>query len=217
MKTEMKERYNEYIEKFKATAPGDVQEKMKQAIQELEQSSDGKGLSEGEKAPNFNLPDAKGNSIELYKQLEEGPVILTFYRGGWCPYCNMELRAYQEILGDIHDSGGELIAISPEQPDHSLSTAEKNDLQFHVVSDVGNETANQYNLVYQLPDYLVEVYKEKGLRVDEHNGDEAWTLPVSTTYVIDQDGTIVYEYTKEDYKDRAEPSEVLKQLKKVRV
>ncbi|MCA1010266.1 peroxiredoxin-like family protein [Halobacillus halophilus] len=217
MKTEMKERYSEYIEKFKATAPGDVQEKMKQAIQELEQSSDGKGLSEGEKAPNFNLPDAKGNTIELYKQLEEGPVILTFYRGGWCPYCNMELRAYQEILDDIHDSGGELIAISPEQPDHSLSTAEKNDLQFHVVSDVGNETANQYNLIYQLPDYLIEVYKEKGLRVDEHNGDEAWTLPVSATYVIDQDGTIVYEYTKEDYKDRAEPSEVLEQLKKVRV
>ncbi|MFZ0370809.1 MAG: peroxiredoxin-like family protein [Halobacillus sp.] len=217
MKTEMKERYNEYIEKFKATAPGDVQEKMKQAIQELEQSSDGKGLSEGKKAPNFNLPDAKGNSIELYKQLEEGPVILTFYRGGWCPYCNMELRAYQEILGDIHDSGGELIAISPEQPDHSLSTTEKNDLQFHVVSDVGNETANQYNLVYQLPDYLVDVYKEKGLRVDEHNGDETWTLPVSATYVIDQDGTIVYEYTKEDYKDRAEPSEVLEQLKKARV
>lgn len=216
MKTELKKSYNDYLAKFKERTPDEVQRKMKKAIDELEGSNEGNGIEKGEKAPNFNLPDAKGDTVDLYEQLEKGPVILTFYRGGWCPYCNMELRAYQEIMDDIHGAGGELIAVSPETPDHSLSTAEKNELQYHVLSDVGNEVANQYNLVYQLPDYLVEVYKEKGLKVDEHNGDETWTLPVSATYVIDTDGTIAYEHTKSDYKDRAEPSEVLEVLKQIK-
>ncbi|KHE68858.1 peroxiredoxin-like family protein [Halobacillus sp. BBL2006] len=215
METTLKKHYEEYISKFKSATPEDIQKKMKDAIQELEESDEGKGLKKGEKAPNFNLPDAKGNTVELYDQLEKAPVILTFYRGGWCPYCNMELRAYQQILDEVHEAGGELIAVSPENPDHSLSTTEKNELEYQVLSDVGNEVANQYNLVYQLPDYLVEVYKNKGLNVDKHNGDETWTLPVSATYVIDTDGTIAYEYTKKDYKDRAEPSEVLEVLKSV--
>ncbi|MCP3030127.1 AhpC/TSA family protein [Halobacillus sp. A1] len=216
MKTEMKQRYEEYIEKFKQTAPEDVQEKMKKAINELQHSKEGKGLEKGEKAPDFTLPDPNGNPISLSNQLSVGPVIVTFYRGGWCPYCNMELREYQQILSDIHAAGGELIAISPETPDYSLSTAQKNDLQFHVLSDVGNKTARQFNLVYPLPDYLVDIYKDKGLNVDEHNGDETWELPVSATYVIDREGTIVYEYTKADYKDRAEPSEVLEVLKETK-
>ncbi|WP_394219388.1 peroxiredoxin-like family protein [Halobacillus trueperi] len=215
MKTEMRKHYNDYIEKFKKATPDEIQEKMKKAIDELETSNEGEGLSTGEKAPNFNLPDAKGKTVELYEQLKSGPVVLTFYRGGWCPYCNMELRAYQQILGEIHGEGAELIAISPQTPDQSLTTQEKNELNYHVLSDVGNEVANQYNLVYQLPDYLVDVYKDKGLHVDKHNGDETWTLPVSATYIIDTDGTIMYDYTKADYKDRAEPSDVLGELKKI--
>ncbi|KGP89770.1 alkyl hydroperoxide reductase [Pontibacillus chungwhensis BH030062] len=212
MKT-MQEQYNEYIEKFKANVSQDTQEKMQNAIDELESSDQGKGLSVGEKAPRFSLPDAKGDYVDLYEQLQSGPTIVTFYRGGWCPYCNMELRTYQQLIDDIHAVGAQLIAISPETPDHSLTTAEKNDLQYHVLSDKGNQVADQFNLVYQLPDYLVDVYKEKGLEVDKHNGDDNWTLPVSATYIIQQDGTIAYEYTKADYKDRVEPSEVVGKLK----
>ncbi|MCA0984177.1 AhpC/TSA family protein [Halobacillus yeomjeoni] len=215
MSTAMKQKVQEYVEKFNEKAPDEVKQKMKQAIDELENSPEGNGLEKGEKAPNFNLPDANGQTVELYEQLKQGPVILTFYRGGWCPFCNMELRAYQQIIGEIHEAGGQLVAVSPEVPDHSLSTVEKNNLEYLVLSDVGNEVANQYNLVYQLPDYLIEIYKNNGLKVDEHNGDDAWTLPVSATYVIDTDGTIVYQYTKSDYKDRAEPSEVLEVLKQV--
>ncbi|GGF25252.1 alkyl hydroperoxide reductase [Halobacillus andaensis] len=214
MKTEMKERYNEYLQKFKEATPDDVQKKMKNAIDELKSSDDGEGLKEGDQAPDFTLPDPNGNSINLSNQLDIGPVIVTFYRGGWCPYCNMELREYQQILNEIHDAGGELIAISPQTPDYSLSTAQKNELSFHVLSDVGNKVAREYQLVYPVPDYLVDIYKEKGLDVDKHNGDDTWELPVAATYVIDRNGTIVYEYTKADYKDRAEPSEVLEVLKK---
>ncbi|MFC7061949.1 peroxiredoxin-like family protein [Halobacillus seohaensis] len=213
MKTEMKERYNEYIEKFKQTASDDVQQKMKNAIEDLQNSNGGEGIRKGNKAPDFSLPDPNGNQVNLSNQLNVGPVILTFYRGGWCPYCNMELREYQQVLNEIHEAGGELIAISPQTPDHSLSTSDKNALQYHVLSDAGNKIARKYNLVYPLPDYLIDIYKDKGLNVDQHNGDETWELPVSATYVIDKDGTIIYEYTKADYKDRAEPSDVLEVLK----
>ncbi|WP_390217040.1 peroxiredoxin-like family protein [Halobacillus seohaensis] len=209
----MKERYNEYIEKFKQTASDDVQQKMKNAIEDLQNSNGGEGIRKGNKAPDFSLPDPNGNQVNLSNQLNVGPVILTFYRGGWCPYCNMELREYQQVLNEIHEAGGELIAISPQTPDHSLSTSDKNALQYHVLSDAGNKIARKYNLVYPLPDYLIDIYKDKGLNVDQHNGDETWELPVSATYVIDKDGTIIYEYTKADYKDRAEPSDVLEVLK----
>ncbi|KAA0956403.1 AhpC/TSA family protein [Planococcus sp. ANT_H30] len=213
--TTMTQEINEYIEKFKANKPKEVQVKMQHAIEELEASNEGKGLRTGEQAPNFNLPNAAGETVELYEQLKKGPVVLTFYRGNWCPYCNMELRAYQQIIGEIHDQGAELIAISPQTPDQSMSIQEKHNLEYLVVSDEGNNVANQFNLVYQLPEYLVELYKAIGLDVAKHNGDDTWTLPVSATYIIQTDGTIAYEYTKSDYKDRVEPSDVLQELKKI--
>lgn len=213
--TKMIEEFNTYIEKFKATKSEEVQLKMQNAIEELEASDEGNGLKQGGKAPNFNLPNAAGQMVELYEQLKQGPVVLTFYRGNWCPYCNMELRAYQEIIGEIHGQGAELIAISPQTPDQSLSIQEKHNLEYLVLSDESNVVAKQFNLVYQLPEYLIALYKEIGLNVDEYNGDETWTLPVSATYIIQTDGTIAFEYTKSDYKDRIEPSNVLEKLKKI--
>lgn len=215
MTTEMRREFDEYIKKFKASKPEEIQQKMQDAITELEASDEGKGLKKGAKAPNFTLPDASGKSVELYDYLKQGPVILTFYRGNWCPYCNMELRAYQQIIGEIHGAGAELLAISPQTPDHSMSVQEKHDLEYKVLSDVGNKVSSKFNLVYQLPEYLVEIYKDNKLDVDKYNGDDEWTLPVSATYIISSDGTIVYEYTKADYKDRVEPSKVLEELKKI--
>ncbi|MCA1055806.1 AhpC/TSA family protein [Rossellomorea aquimaris] len=211
----MRQQFDEYISAFKQKASTDVQDKMSRAIEELESSDQGKGLSIGEKIPFFTLPDATGNEVSIQNLLQKGPVILTFYRGGWCPYCNMELRAYQELLDDIHDAGAELVAISPQTPDATLSTKEKNELQFTVLSDEGNKTADAFNLVYKLPPYLVDIYQERGLDLEKANDSDEWTLPVSATYVIKQDGTIAYEYTKADYKDRAEPSDVVAELKKL--
>ncbi|WP_171050958.1 peroxiredoxin-like family protein [Bacillus sp. BHET2] len=213
MTTNMREQYNEYIAIFKQNASQDVQDKMGKAIDELENSDEGKGLRVGEKAPNFTLPGAAEKEVQLVDVLKEGPVILTFYRGGWCPYCNMELRAYQQLMDDIKEAGAKLIAISPQTPDASLSTQEKNELDYFVLSDEGNKVADEYNLVYKLPPYLVEIYKEKGLDLEKANDSDSWTLPVSATYIIKQDGTIAYEYTKADYKDRVEPSEVVDKLK----
>ncbi|MBS2969216.1 AhpC/TSA family protein [Metabacillus sp. KIGAM252] len=212
---QLREGFKAYLEQFKKNTPIETQQKMETAIQELEDSEEGKGLQVGDQVPNFVLPDARGKEISITDILKKGPAVITFYRGGWCPYCNMELKAYQSILDEIHEAGAELVAISPESPDASLSTKEKNELSFHVLSDKENSTAQDFNLVYRMPEYLIEIYKEKGLDVPGHNRDETWSLPVSATYIADQSGNIIYEYTKADYKDRAEPSEILSQLKQL--
>ncbi|AIY05635.1 alkyl hydroperoxide reductase [Planococcus sp. PAMC 21323] len=216
MATKMREEIQEYIENFKKNKPIEAQQQMQNAIDELEASDQGNGLKTGEKAPNFSLPNATGETVELYEQLKQGPVVLTFYRGNWCPYCNMELRAYQQVIGEIHGQNAELIAISPQTPDQSMSIQEKHDLEYIVLSDENNEVANQFNLVFQLPDYLVDIYKSSGLNVDKYNGEDSWKLPVSATYIINTDGTIAYEYTKSDYRDRVEPSTVVEELKKMK-
>ena len=105
-------------------------------------------------------------------------MILTLYRGGWCPYCNLELRAYQRVLNDIKTAGAQLIAISPQTPDASLTTKEKNELEFLVLSDPNGNIAKSYKLVFELPDYLVEIYKQFGFDVPGHNDNDSWELPV---------------------------------------
>lgn len=189
---------------------------MMQATKELAESGIAKGLAPGTVAPDFTLPDSTGKEVTLYEELQKGPVVITFYRGAWCPYCNMELRAYQRILDDIHAAGAELIAISPQTADNSLSMQEKNELQFHVLSDVGNKTANYYDLVYTMPDYLVNGYKQMNLNIAAHNGDETWSLPVPATFVIDQNKTIRFAYVNPDYTKRADPGEVLRTVQSLK-
>ncbi|WLR42157.1 peroxiredoxin-like family protein [Bacillus carboniphilus] len=204
-----------FKEKFKQNAPQEKQELMKRATEELEKSGVAKGLKEGERIPRFQLSDATGRMVSIDEELSKGPMILTFYRGGWCPYCNLELRAYQKELQSINNAGIQLVAISPQTPDASLSTKEKNELAFTVLSDEGNEVANQFNLVFQMPDYLVEVYKESGLDVPAHNGNDNWELPKPATFVVDQSGKIVYAEVHSDYTVRVEPLKVVELAKNI--
>lgn len=172
-------------------------------------------LKVGDKAPDFNLPGATGEEVRLGQLLAKGPVILNFYRGGWCPYCNLELNAYQMLLQDINGLGASLVAISPQTPDNSLSTAEKSELKFQVLSDVGNKVAGQFGLVFQLPAELRELYNNFGIVLPKFNGDESWELPMPGTYVIDKDGTVAYAFADADYTKRAEPDEVIAKLKEI--
>lgn len=166
--------------------------------------------NQGDKAPNFTLLDAVGNSVTLYDELEKGPVILTWYRGSWCPYCNIQLHDYQASMADIQSAGAQLIAISPELPDTALTWQEKNDLEFRVLSDVGNAVAREYGIVYKVGDAVSANYKPGG-RIDlsKFNGDESLELPLAVTYVIGPDGTIEYAFVDADYRKRAETSEVI--------
>ncbi|MDN3955695.1 peroxiredoxin-like family protein [Sporolactobacillus laevolacticus] len=204
---------NEYKSSFNKKASLEKQKLYAQAIKELEASGVAQGLKTGDHAPNFTLPDATGKIVSLSETLTKSPVILTFYRGGWCPYCNLELRAYQRALPEIREAGAKLIAVSPQTPDASLTTKEKDELKFTVLSDVGGKVAHHYDLVFKLQDYLIDLYKQSGLDVPAHNGNDTWELPKPATFVIDQHGTIVFAHVDSDYRNRTEPSEVIKIVK----
>lgn len=164
-------------------------------------------------APDFALPNAVGKSIVLKDLLRSGPVVLTFYRGGWCPYCNIQLRAYQSILSRISALGARLVAISPQLPDSSLDTVQKNALTFDVLSDVGNEVARSYGLVYSLPEEIRAALRSNNKALPAINGNESWELPVPATYVVARDGLVALAYVEVDYRTRLEPEALLTCLK----
>lgn len=166
----------------------------------------------GDKAPNFVLTNALGKPVELYDLLIKGKVVLTWYRGGWCPYCNLTLIDLQEELPNFSANGASLIALSPELPDKSISTAEKHKLEFEVLSDVGNKVARDYGIVFELTKEVAEMYN-KAFDLLAYNGDNSNELPLAATYIIDKDGSILYAYLDADYRNRAEPSELTQFLK----
>ena len=170
-------------------------------------------LPVGAAAPDFTLPGVNGEQVSLAKLLTDGPVVLAFYRGGWCPYCNLELRALQAALPDITAAGATLVAISPQLPDNSLSTAEKLELAFPVLSDVGNVVAREYGLVFSLPEDLRSVYDGFGIDLPAANGDQTFELPVPATFVIGRDGSVAWRFVDPDYTHRGDPADVLAALK----
>ncbi|MEM1183615.1 MAG: peroxiredoxin-like family protein [Planctomycetota bacterium] len=191
----------------------DIKELFAEGIADVENSGIlASAKNVGDDAPEFVLPDAVGRSVSLAELLGEGPVVLVWYRGGWCPYCNITLRAYQERLDDIKAAGATLVAISPEVPDKSLDTRQKNELDFAVLSDVRNVVAKQYGVVFELMPAVADKYRELGLNLLEYNGNESNELPLSATYVIGQDGKITYSFLDADYTKRADPDEVMAAL-----
>lgn len=187
---------------------------MNNAIQALiDEGVTNKALKVGDKIPEIALPNATGQQISVQELLTDKKVILSFYRGGWCPYCNLELKALQQTIHQFDQLGATLVAISPETPDNSLSTKEKNELSFEVLSDQNNIISNAFNLTFSLPEDLIEVYKGFSIDLNQSNGNTDWQLPISATYVIDHDGTILYDFIKEDYKERADPDQIIKALK----
>ena len=163
----------------------------------------------GDIFPNFILGNQSGDEVQLIDLTAKGPVVVTFYRGGWCPYCNFELRAYQNVLDQITDAGAKLVAISPELPDASLTTIEKNELKFTVLSDPEAEFAKSLGIVFTLPDSLKPIYAEFGIDVEQHNGPGKFDLPLAATFVIGRDGKVVFVDVNADYTYRAEPSDIV--------
>ena len=161
----------------------------------------------GDIAPNFSLQNASNQSVQLEDYLKKGKVILTWYRGGWCPYCNFTLQHLQKELPNFQAHGANLIALTPELPDHSLSTADKNALQFEVLSDIDNKVAREYSLVFYLGDEVARLYNES-FNLIGYNGNEDNELPIAATYIINQSGKIEYAFVEADYRVRAEPNEL---------
>lgn len=167
----------------------------------------------GDVAPDFTLKNATGKEVSLVTELKKGPVVVTWYRGGWCPYCNIALAAMQEELPAIKKAGATLLALTPELPDKILTTAEKNKLEFEVLTDLNHKVAEKYGLIFKL---TPEVEKAYGQFFDlaEYNGKEAGTdtLPLAATYIVGQDGKIAWAFLHHDYHLRAEPKEIVKFL-----
>jgi len=205
-------------DRLRANHSDDMKATMDRATEELVDSGlVNRSLAVGATVPNFTLPDATGQEVELASLLENGPVILSFYRGGWCPYCNMELRGLQQALPQIRELGATLVAVSPETPDNSLTTAEKNDLSFPVLSDAGNAIAREFGLVFTVPEDLRPIYATLGLDIPAYNGDDTFELPVPATYVIEPSGRVAYAFANADYTQRLDPAAILSALRGLHV
>ncbi len=207
----LKEQLAEYRAGWYQRVPAERQAIMKRHIDRLRSGAIARTmLKVGDHAPAIVLENAKGVTVDVGTLLKKGPVIVTFYRGGWCPYCNLELKAYQDLLPQIVAAGVSLVAISPERPDDTVSTAEKNALTFEVLSDVGQKVGRAFGLVYEFTEELKTAYRGFNLDIPARNGTPGeWALPVSATYIIGRDGSIIYAYTDVDYRDRADPRDVL--------
>lgn len=200
----------------RAAIPGEHVAVMDAATDALRTSgAAGRAIATGSTAPDFVLPDAAGGEIRLSDQLATGPVVLSFYRGGWCPYCSLELRALEAALGEVAAAGATLVAVSPQAPDASLGTVEKQELTYPVLSDVGNEVARSYGLVFTVPEDLRSTYDTFGIDLVAANGDDAFELPIPATYVIDPGGIVRFSFVDPDYTKRADPSDIVATLSKL--
>jgi peroxiredoxin len=196
-------------------APPEVIDRIKAAQAEVEESGIAPGLEVGDLAPEFSLPDATGRPVSLRERLADGPVVLSFYRGEWCPYCNIELRALQEVLPDLREEGASLVAISPQKPDDALTVSEKQRLEFDVLSDSDQTVIREYRVQYRVPapveEISLEVLKND---VSKRNADGTWNLPVPATFVVDQNGVITARHVSANYMtSRMEPSEIVEAVR----
>jgi peroxiredoxin len=169
-------------------------------------------LRAGQTAPRFTLPDAAGQPVSLSTLLAAGPVVLVFYRGNWCPYCNVQLRAYNQVLADFKGFNATLVAISPQTPDLTSLTAEEKELRFPVLSDLGNVVAKQYGLAYRVGDAVYHTLHGVGIDLAVFNGDDSGELPLTGTFVIAPDGTIAWAATEANFKQRPDPAVLLEAL-----
>ena len=175
-----------------------------------------KAIELGKIAPDFVLPNQKGILLSLTNLLTQGPIVVTFYRGSWCPYCNIQLRALQDRLDDIHALGAQLIAISPQVPDNSLTPDEISKMDFIVLSDQDANVASQYGVAWKVPEFLIEHMKtDRNLDLEAINNGNSSILPIPATFVIDRDGTITWRFVDVDYRTRSEPNDIIEALQKL--
>ena len=193
--------------------PAEVLAVMDEATQQLiDKGLSSQVLKVGDTFPNFSLVNVHNKEMSLDLVSGSKATIISFYRGGWCPYCNIELKALQGALAEFKSKGASLVAITPETPDSSLTTSEKNELEFEVLSDINNDLAKQIGLVFQLPPALQSIYDKFGIDVAKHNKNESFELPMPATFVLNENNEIVYSFVNEDYTKRADIEAILAAL-----
>jgi peroxiredoxin len=195
--------------------PRSVIETMHRATAELiESGAAQRARKAGDVAPSFSLRDPEGNVVNSADLLKRGPLVLSFYRGVWCPYCNMELQALEGAKAELDKYGASLVAISPQTAPNSRKSVRQNKLSFPILSDVKGKVGAAFGLRFNLPDYLVELYKQLKNDLPTFNDDPDWTLPMPARYVIGQDGVILYSEVNPDYTHRPEPEDMIPVLQR---
>jgi peroxiredoxin len=177
----------------------------------------GRALNHGDKAPDFVLPDTEGNAVSTRDLLQKGPLVVTFYRGVWCPYCNADLQAVEEVAGRIRGYGASLVATSPQTPENSRRSQEENKLSFPILSDKNCELAENFGIRWIPSQALQGVYLNFGTDIGAFNGDGSWALPMPARYVIAQDGTISYAEIHPNFTHRPEPGDVCPVLERLKI
>lgn len=184
------------------------------AIEELRRSGIAESaLLAGVQAPEFELADGNGKVFRSAEALTRGRLVISFYRGRWCPYCVAELESLQAILPQVQAAGASLVAISPQTAQQSYFTADQHQLGFPVLSDPGNAVARQFGLAYRLPQELEQLYRTIFINLPLANGDQSWELPLPATYILECDGTVLYGFADADHMRRAEPADLLNRLR----
>lgn len=206
----------EFIAMQVGRMPAEILDDLTSPIQMLkDEKAAEKALKEGDMAPDFVLPDAHDRPVSLAELRQKGPVVITFYRGIWCNFCNIELRAYQRLLPEIEAAGGSLIAVSPQTQDHCMTLAEKQSLSFPVLSDIGNKVARQYQLVFRIGERAQSAHHKVQKVLPKFNGDDSWEVPIPATYLVDQTGLIRLSYVDPDFMQRLDPAVVVAKLKEM--
>jgi peroxiredoxin len=197
------------------SVPRSVIETMRRATAELIGSGAAqRARKAGDEAPSFSLKDPDGNVMSSNELLKKGPLVVSFYRGVWCPYCNMELQALEAAKPTFDKYGASLLAISPQTAPNSRKSVRQNKLTFPILSDAKGKVGAAFGLRFELPDYLVELYKSLKNDLPTFNDDPSWTLPMPARYVIGQDGTILYSEVNPDYTHRPEPEDMIPVLQR---
>lgn len=212
--------FNKFMDKRKTDTSGPKfsakdKQVMEKAARQIAENLNDPGLKVGTKAPEINLSNAFGKKISLYQELKKGPVVLVFYRGAWCPFCNMQLHALNKSLPHFKKYGAQLIAVTPQKPDKSLGQVKKDGYPFEILSDLDSSTMKAYKLFFEVPKELVVLYKQKGLDLIDFNGEGRAVLPAPGTFIIDQKGIIRAMEADTNYMKRMEPAAIIAALEKL--
>ncbi len=204
------------LDEFIASLPEEARQTVDQAMQRLIASPAGHAaIRTGDRVPDFTLADATGQPARLAELLASGPVVLSFFRGGWCPFCNLEFKALNDRLPAIEALGASLVGISPEVPAVSLQTSQPHDLAFTLLCDVGNRLAEQFGLLMTVDEAVRPHYLQWGIDLPAANGDDSYRLPIPATYVIDTSGTVISAHVDKDYTRRMEPDAIIEALESI--
>ena len=216
------ETYDQALKKMmaeKAKQPSPFTQKdrevMEQAGIKLANNMPNPGIAVGQVAPDFTLTDAFGQQVNLKNSLKNGPVILVFYRGAWCPFCNLHLHALKARVPEFKKHNAQLIAITPQKPDKSAAEINEKSLPFKVLSDLDSQVMKNYNLYFEIDAPLISIYKRVGIDLEDFNGKGRNVLPVPGTFVIDQKGVVRAMQAETDYTKRMEPDAILDALNKL--